>query len=196
MLGKLDHLPLVNSNTLWMTDDFRHTVDPAIFKPFFWENLKKVYPGKAQHIIAMLSSTLYIDRGYYIPGKQVINPLLSQPLVELALSMPTYQTFKHGYNRFHYRKSMEKHLKGKFIWRTSKGETTGDFINGVRKNFDELRSMLLNGHLTQKGYIKPDELNRALLELKSGKTDGLWPLINLFVVEKWIDSWNRNKVLP
>jgi asparagine synthase (glutamine-hydrolysing) len=191
--SNLSYVQLTQIDTEWMTDDFKSSVNSDIFRPFFWENLKKVHPGKAQHIQAILSSTLYIDRGEYIEGKPVINPLLSQPLVELVLSMPTYQSFRNGYNRFHYRKSLENHnIRGKFIWRTSKGETSGILTAGARKHFDKLRPMLLEGYFVQKGFVNHEKLNHALLAFRSGKTDALWPLINLFVAEKWMRSWERS----
>lgn len=190
--GTLNYLPHAEVSVAWMTDDFRNMVDSSIFKPIFWESLKKVHPGKAQHILAILSSTLYIDRGSLIPGKPIINPLLSQPLVELALSIPTYQSFRKGYDRYQYRKSMDKHLKGKFIWRTSKGGTTGSLIAGARLHFEKLRPLLLEGQFVQRGYIEREKLNYALLELRGGKTDNVWPLLNLFFVEKWLDSWKSS----
>ena len=75
-----------------MKQSFRNHIDLNMYQPIFWEKLKGVSPGKAQHVLAIYSATLYIDRGYRISARP-INPLLSQPLVELALSMPTYQSF-------------------------------------------------------------------------------------------------------
>lgn len=187
--GTLEYIVPRENRMAVLTDDFYQEVDYALFQPLFWKNLKTVHPGKAQHILALLSSTVYIDRQELILGKPTINPLLSQPIVELALSIPTYQSFKYGYDRYQYRKSMANHLKGKFIWRTSKGGTTGNLIVGARLHFEKLRSFLLEGNCAQRGYIDREKLNCALLELKSGKTDDMWLLLNLFFVEKWVNSW-------
>lgn len=189
--GKLNYLELLNESQDWMTDAFKSEVDPHLFKPHYWKKLGDVFPGKAQHILAIQSATLRNNRDNDIPGKSIIHPLLSQPLVELALSMPTYQSFKHGYNRFQFRKAMEKHLKGRYLWRISKGDTSGAVVMGVRKNFAFLQSLLLEGQCVKKGFIDAAKLHRSLLEFKSGKVDFMWPIIKLFVVEKWLKSWQK-----
>lgn len=190
--GTLDYIPLSLNFQPWMTDSFKSQVRADIFKPLFWEGLKKLSPGKAQHTFAVYQATLYIDRGYRIPGKPVLNPLLSQPLVEQALSMPTYQTSADGYNRVHFRRAMAKHKKGNYIWRKSKGETSGIVVLGMRAHFDAVCKLLLDGQFSKKGFIDREKLHEKLIAFKHGKTDSLWPLINLIVAEVWLNSWGLN----
>jgi len=188
-LGTLNYLDLVMKPQSWMTESFKNKINQDLFKPIFWENLKNVSPGKARHIMAIFSASMRNSRGNEIPGKSFINPLLSQPLVEHALSMPTYQSFKNGHNRFQFRMAMARNVSGRYLWRTSKGETSGAMVSGIKKNFAHIQSLLLNGRLAEEGFIDTHILHQALREVRSGKVDNLWPINKLFIVESWLSSW-------
>lgn len=174
----------------WINPSCKALIDPSIYQPPIWKKLKKVSPAKAQHIFAIYQATLYVDRGYRIPGKPVLNPLLAQPLVELALSMPTYQSFGNGYDRVLFRRAMDTHKKGNFIWRKSKGETSGMLILTLRNSYEPIRKLLLEGRFAQKGLVDTQKLETSLNEFRHGKTENLWPVLNLMVVEIWLQSWD------
>ena len=53
--GNLGYLPLSLTYQPWMNEAFKKNVDFAIYRPHFWNNLKKVSPSKAQHINAIYS---------------------------------------------------------------------------------------------------------------------------------------------
>lgn len=188
--GSLVYLDLEQQTVPWMTSECKDLLDPCIFRPAYWKNLKHVSPGKAQHIIMILSGLSSVERGDALGGKVPFNPLLSQPLVELALSMPTYQSFGQGYNRLHFRKAMARHMASDFMWRKSKGRTSGVIILGVRKHYSTLLSFLVDGQFARKGFLDPLQLEESLKQLRQGKTDYAWSLINLFIVEKWLNSWS------
>lgn len=189
VIGSLGYLTLTLQTVPWMNKEFKQHIDPSIFKPHRWNNYKKLSPGKAQHTFAIDQAVQYVDRGYRTPGKSVLNPLLAQPLVELALSSPTYQTFADGHNRFHFRKAMDKHKKGNFIWRKSKGETSGMIILSIRDSYNDISQLVLDGRFAQQGLIDRCSLQQSLNEFRHGKTDNLWPMMNLLVVERWLQSW-------
>ena len=95
-----------------------------------------------------------------------------------------------GYDRFIYTEAMERHLEGKFIWRKCKGERTGAVILGLRKNFETVSTLLCEGHFVKRKYVDQEKLKHALLQVKHGNIEPLWPLMNLYVVEQWLKSWN------
>ncbi|MBA3283728.1 MAG: hypothetical protein H0U27_01535, partial [Nitrosopumilus sp.] len=103
-------------------------------------------------------------------------------VVELALSIPTYKLLKKGYDRFTYRNAMGRHTKGKFMWRKSKGESSGMLILGLRKNFEQVRALLLEGSFAQLGYVDTDLLDNSLRQIKHGNIEHLWPILNLYTV--------------
>jgi len=103
--------------------------------------------------------------------------------------MPVYQSFADEYNRVLFRQAMAQHKKGKFIWRKSKGETSGVLILALRERFGAICELVIEGHFAQQGLIDRDLLLQRLNEFRHGKIDQLWPLMNLMVTEIWLRSW-------
>ena len=136
--GNLKHIELLYEPTNWMNQSFKEKLNKDIFQVPFWHKLKNLPPAKVQHIFALYQATLYIDRGHRIAHKPVINPLLSQPLVELALAVPTYQLYGNGYDRVQFRKAMYQFTKHDYIWRKTKGETSGIFMIAFNRQIKEI----------------------------------------------------------
>ena len=187
--GNLGYLNLTMKSIPWMGESFKQSVNASMFKPFYWDKLKALPPGKVQHVLAVSQATYYIDRGYRITGKPVLNPLLSQPLVELALSMPTYRAFAEGYDRILFRRAVSDRKKGDFIWRKTKGETSGVLVIALKKRYAQMSELILEGKFAQKGLINKAKLEHSLREAQHGKVENLWPLLNLMVAETWLRSW-------
>jgi asparagine synthase (glutamine-hydrolysing) len=190
--GKSDCRYLLPTFTFesWMNDRFKEHAKVDLFKPLFWNKLKNVRPGKAQHILSIYQAPLYVDYGYRILGRPALNPLLSQPLVELALSVPTYQAMVDGWDRILFRRAMSKYSQGSYMWRKSKGETSGIIILGIRKNFSNVCELVMDGRFAERGLVDKTILMKNLTELKHGKVDGIWHILNLAVAELWLKSWS------
>lgn len=174
----------------WMNDRFKEHAKADLFKPLFWNKLENVNPGKAQHILSIYQASLYVDYGYRVRGRPTLNPLLSQPLVELALSIPTYQAMADGWDRILFRRAMSKYSKGSYMWRKSKGETSGIIILGIRRNFSNVCELVMDGQFAENGLVDRTMLMKNLTELKHGKIDGIWHILNLAVAELWLKSWS------
>jgi asparagine synthase (glutamine-hydrolysing) len=177
----------------WMkADTFYPKVQKEIFQVPFWENLKNVYPGKANHISAIYEATLYSDQGEIVKHLKTINPLLSQPLVEFACAISTYSFLDNGYDRIIFRKAMYDYTKNEYVWRRHKGEATGIFILNVQANFDLIGELILEGAFARENLINKDLLYAELKSLKHGKTnDNPWPIIQLLNVEAWLRAWQK-----
>ena len=104
--------------------------------------------------------------------------------------MLVYQTFADGDNRVDFRHAMAKHTSGQFIWRKSKGETSGVLVLAIRQRFNEIRKLLLEGQFAKKGLLNTTVIEQQLSEFRHGKIEELWPLLNLLVTEMWLQSWN------
>lgn len=187
--GNLDHIALTLPSSPWMNDDFKNLINPSLFQSHLWDKLKHVPPGKARHIFTIAQTALYVDRNYLVRGKSELYPFLSQPMVELALSMPTYQSFDKGYDRFLFRGAMAKHHTGNYIWRKSKGETSGVLILAMRSSYNDIRDLLLDGFFVKEKLLDSARLEMHVLEMLHGKVDNFWPLTNLINTELWLRSW-------
>lgn len=177
--------------TNWMKSSLKTCMQPALFDLPFKEDLKKILPAKQAHISAIYQAVAFIDRGYVQAYTPAINPLLSQPLVELALSVPTYALYGEDIDRAPFRRGMYRLKKHDYIWRKSKGETSGTLMLGFRKNFEKLSQLVLHGRLAQEGLIDTTLLHEHLQKIMHGKNDDLWTVINLISIELWFKSWNQ-----
>ncbi len=163
--------------------------------PFFDLDMTGVLPGKFQQlddVFAGISAVKFSVREQNNPMKY---PLLSQPIIELSLKMPTFVSFKSGYDRYPFREAITKKF-GSFdnIWRVDKGETTAIDQLSMRKSSDYIISLCLEGRCMSSGFIEKkhkDILYNSLLDMMGGKPDLLWPILNLISLEMFFELWNK-----
>jgi asparagine synthase (glutamine-hydrolysing) len=127
---------------------------------FTRRSTRGVPPGILWHV-----STVSVPPAYYTsfgpettPERTM--PLLSQPLVEVCLRMPSYLLIRTGRDRAIARKAFASELPETTIKRTAKGRVDQYVRNIVDANLEFLREFLLDGILVRKGL-----LNRGNLEL-------------------------------
>lgn len=146
-------------------------------------------PGKAAQIAMLLrmqhSTDAYLERG----GTPIIHPLVSQPVIERSLGIPTWQQSRGGRDRAVARQAFEAHLPREIIHRRLKGSPQG-FIQEIFRRFrSEIRERLLDGYLVASGIA-----DRALLEAAFCRTTrhdgaGVLRLLLLVDTEGWIRHW-------
>lgn len=178
----------------WMkATTFQHNINKELFKVPFWSDLLYHPPAKANHLSSLYEAVLYADQRQTSKGLQTINPLLSQPLVEFACSVPTYELFGDKYDRILFRKAMFSSTKNDYVWRKHKGEVSGVFVLTLQANFKLVSEFLMNGVYARKQMIDRDLLYEDLKAIRHGKIDdNLWSVIHLIAVEKWLHAWNKS----
>ncbi|MGK2898706.1 MAG: asparagine synthase-related protein [Burkholderiaceae bacterium] len=134
--------------------------------------------------------------GYYDPFEQasapeLVNPLFSQPIVELCLGLPTYLLTQGGRGRALARRAFAADLPPQIASRRSKGGMEEHITEVLLSNLDVARGMLLEGELARRGL-----LDRARVEeLLSGRPTALAGPISqihaLIGVEAWLTRWPR-----
>ena len=144
----------------------------------------------------MQTAALMHPLGYYDPFEQgsapeLVNPLFSQPLVELCLGLPTYLLTEGGRGRALARRAFAKDLPPQIATRRSKGGMEEHITQVLHSNLDVARGMLLDGELARRGL-----LDRARIEeLLSGRPTALAGPISqihaLIGVEAWLSHWPR-----
>ena len=118
-----------------------------------------------------------------------MNPLLSQPLLELCLSLPTYLLTQGGHGRALARRAFAQHLPPQIVNRRSKGGLAEHVAEVLGRNVQEIRAMLLDGQLARHGL-----LNRANVEeVLSGRPTALAghasQIHGLVAAQAWLDRW-------
>ncbi|CAM5779323.1 asparagine synthase-related protein [Rhizobacter fulvus] len=144
----------------------------------------------------MQTASLMHPLGHYDPFEQtaapeLVHPLLSQPLVELCLGLPTYLLTQGGRGRALARRAFASELPARIAARRSKGGMEEHLKDVLASNLEFARGVLMDGELVRRGL-----LDRAAIEtVLSGKPTSLPGSpghIHAFLgVELWLARWPR-----
>lgn len=147
--------------------------------------------GKYTQTVALMHPIGYYDPFAQDSAPELVNPLLSQPLIELCLRLPTYVLTQGGQGRALARQAFAPDLPQKIIQRRTKGGMESHIKTVLKANIDLVRSLLLDGELCRRGM-----LDRAKVEaLLSGRPNALPGSISqihaVAAIEAWLSRWPR-----
>lgn len=148
-----------------------------------------VLPGKRSQIRSILAALAHVDGYGRHEVAPSIYPLLSRPVVETALRIPSWLWIEGGIDRAAARRAFSGFLPKLVLERRTKGGLDGYGIAGVEAHRASLCSFLLEGHLARQGIVDRGEIDDVLARPIS-RTDrsyhGLFPLID---TEAWVRAW-------
>jgi asparagine synthase (glutamine-hydrolysing) len=180
---------------------YRCRPDPLFLAPDLVERLSRTepdhpwldapsgaLPGKAAHVASILRvlSCLEPSRSRFLP---VLNPLLSQPVVETCLAVPTWQWRAGGRDRALARRAFEQDLPEAVLRRRVKGGP-GGFAAQLLDHFrPAIRERLLGGHLASHSILDLRALESALADERPRLGgERVW-ILELVAAEAWLDHW-------
>lgn len=134
--------------------------------------------------------------GYYDPferdhAPELVNPFLSQPLIELCLALPTYVLAHGGQGRALARQAFSPDLPGEITNRQSKGGMSEVVKSLLLDNLDFARSLLLDGELVSRGILLRPKVEEALSGRPSTLASNVVEIHDLVAAEAWIRRWNE-----
>ena len=145
--------------------------------------------GKYMQTLSLMLPLTYYDPFEQAAAPELVNPLLSQPLVELCLRLPTYLLARGGRGRAVARRAFAPDLPAQIVNRRAKGGLEEHVKAILIANIDFVRTMLLEGQLARAGMLD----RRRLEELLSGRPTALPGPISqihgLVAVEAWLNRW-------
>lgn len=148
-----------------------------------------VSPGKAAHIRAIcraMGNDGFHDRRYHPPS---VAPLLSLPVMELCLKIPTWTWIEGGIDRSIARRAFQADLPAPIIARRTKGGPSGFLDRFYWENEDRILSYLRSGLLAQLGILT--DLPKLERSGKVGRYDRSQArrLLGLTGAESWARQW-------
>lgn len=146
-------------------------------------------PGKARHVDGVLTIHNYLEGHARAAFAPIISPLLSQPIVEACLAVPTWRWCENGRNRAVARKAFAGRLPDVVIERRSKGSFDAFCARLLDRNRDILLAMLAEGQLAARGFIDRQAITAALRN-PSPPAAVVSRLLTLVDVESWISAWS------
>lgn len=145
-------------------------------------------PGKAAHISSVLrvQPNLEASRGYYLP---VLAPLVSQPIIECCLAIPSWEWRAGGRDRAVARRAFARDLPSTVLDRRIKG-TPSRFAARLLDHFrPAIRDRLLGGSLAAHGIIDRARLEQVLAGERPVPDLERVRILELVNVEAWADHW-------
>ena len=188
---RLAHSPpgyRVRPNPLFLDPEFAASLGPKDWQHPWLSAPADALPGKAAHIATILRAqpNLESNLGDRYP---LINPLLSQPIVEACLEVPTWEWRSGGRDRSLARRAFAADLPRLIIDRRVKG-TPGRFAARLLDHFrNSIRERLLGGRLASRRIIDAMALERALAGERPVPDLQRVRILELVNAEAWIGHW-------
>jgi asparagine synthase (glutamine-hydrolysing) len=157
----------------------------------WYSPLQYVPPGKQFHIHSLSSPD-----GYYSPFEKpndpcYVSPLMSQPIVELCLRIPTYLLTSNGWDRELARRSFLQEVPARILRRRSKGGQEEYTTQVFSRNRQFMREIFLGGDLLAQGLLDRKKLSEALSHRPSGVLKGTARMSKYLSIELWLRLCTR-----
>ena len=146
-----------------LRDNVFHDISPQGYPHPWLDPTLALCPGKRVHSLGVaLSVPFYYNTYRRETLAPAIHPLAAQPVVELALRIPTYLLLANGVSRGLARRTFQDLLPAQIMRRTVKGTSAQYWQQVVGHNLPFLRHRLLNGTLVRHGLLDRTKLERYL----------------------------------
>lgn len=175
----------------WITKGTRQNASSTFIHPIYAYLPKKTLPGKYDQVDAVYEGLASIHMAIENQINPTYYPFLYEPVVEFALSFPTYELFKEGYDRYPLRKSVSDTFKTATVWRRDKSQTTGLFQLGMKRNLDYILDLCLNGHFVRQGLVEKEGLQKTIHLISNGDVKHMWPFMHLASIELFLRYWDE-----
>ncbi|MBD3744858.1 MAG: asparagine synthase [Sphingopyxis terrae] len=152
---------------------------------------ESVPPGKAAHVAQLLKIQQHLQANEDAIGIPVITPLMSQPVIEACLPIPTWEWCKGGQNRSVAREAFAGILPRAIVNRRTKGgpdSFCSQFISARRR---EIADRLLHGNVVASGIIDRTALETVLTTNSHITGFEYVRILTLLEAEAWSDYWRE-----
>ena len=151
--------------------------------------LDDIPPGKRLQVEALAACQSFNGDSRSARAAIVVHPLLSQPVVELCLQIPTFQLTRCRRGRAFAREAFAARLPPVVANRQAKGEMSRHYGRVLAASLGELRPLLLDGALARHGLLDRAQLE-GLLTPESLIVDGdCYALAAAALIETWASGW-------
>jgi asparagine synthase (glutamine-hydrolysing) len=145
-------------------------------------------PGKAAHVRLLARAQRSIELYPRRTHPQHVAPLLSQPIVETCLSIPTWQWVQGGRDRAVARAAFKSVVPAPLLRRTSKGGPGGFMHRIYQANAAIADDLLRHGLLARAGLLDLSILEEASQPTIAG-FDAAQRILTLCAAENWVRWW-------
>lgn len=147
---------------------------------------RSALPGDRERVEGLAGTQLFRDTLPRGMRRWFRLPLLSQPVMETCLSIPSWMWVADGRNRAVARLAFSDVLPGRVLHRRSKGSFSQ--YNGAiyRRNKDAMRGFLLEGRLQAHGLLDADAISEFIDRPLSPRDRSFMRIFDLCRAENWV----------
>ena len=142
--------------------------------------------GDRERIFDLAGNQLFADSTLRANGRRVRFPLLSQPVMEACLRVPSWMWIAGGRNRAIARAAFSGKLPHEVLNRRSKGTFMNYTFAVYHKNKEAISRFLLDGHLCSRGLLDPRKLNLFLESPLPARDRSFMRIFDLCMIENWV----------
>jgi asparagine synthase (glutamine-hydrolysing) len=151
---------------------------------------KGALPGTAAHIALIVGAQSVVEGFDVEEALPTCSPLISQPLIEACLRVPSWLWFEDGLNRAIARQAFAGLLPEATLRRRSKG-APDSFVAGIYEaNRLIVRDLLLNGVLRERGLLDTPALTALLADGGPVRGHDFIRVMQLADAEAWARCWS------
>ncbi|MFC4308608.1 asparagine synthase-related protein [Steroidobacter flavus] len=155
--------------------------------------------GKATLIYSLIKATSSIAHSPFSAAEEPtrMSPLVSQPLLEATLRIPSHMHFSGAENGAVVRAAFRSALSPLVLDRgIGKGTPAAWARSLLDRNAAFLSELLLGGWLVQKGILDPQKIQELLSSQISRTRLGTADLVRQVYIETWLRRWIREGARP
>lgn len=150
-------------------------------------------PGSASYVAGLPPIQGLVETQDPREAIAAIAPLITQPVVEACLRVPSWLWFETWNSRVVVRRAFADALPPAIIARRSKG-TPESFVAGIfEARRDQIAAMLLDGSLAQMGLLDRAALASALADNALARGYAFNRILRLVDAEAWVRSWPNSR---
>lgn len=142
--------------------------------------------GKNDHLALIMRNQNRLNGLASLPR---FSPLMSQPLVEYCLGVPTWTWCAGGINRAPARAAFASVLPRDILVRTSKAGPDSFLWQFFEKYRPIYRELLLDGQLMQHGLLDRNAVEQAVMVDSTSANEIIYRVFDLIEAENWVRSW-------
>jgi len=143
-------------------------------------------PGDHEKIHDLIGTQLFRDAGSHGANRFMYFPLLSQPVMEACLKVPTWMWIRNGQNRVIAREAFADLLPRGILDRRSKGSYTGYMAAVYARNKLAMRQFLEEGQLCAHDLIDGPSLTDFFARKLAPRDISFLRIFDLCAVENWV----------
>jgi asparagine synthase (glutamine-hydrolysing) len=149
-------------------------------------------PGRQFHVAA-LSEVLNRHRPF--PGIEAIyehHPMLSQPLIELCLKIPSYLHLRAGIPRAVERAAFKDVVPAEILARKQKGQSTMSMLEVLHRSEAFVAELLMDGILAREKILDRAAIEPYLRHRRPMQLGHTFPMISCIAAEIWAQNRERS----